>query len=58
MFGVIVFSNYVLTPAIIHVFMRDEKEEARSNKQDKATAHPRQPLFLRKMSCLRWDSNP
>ena len=26
MFGVIVFSNYVLTPAIIHVLMRDEKE--------------------------------
>ena len=22
------------------------------------TAHPRQSLFLRKMSCLRWDSNP
>ena len=39
MFGVIVFSNYVLTPAIIHVFMRDEKEEARSNKQGKATQH-------------------
>ena len=22
------------------------------------TAHPRQSLFLRKMSCLGWDSNP
>ena len=36
--------------------MRDEKEErkkqARSNKQT------RQSLFLRKMSCLGWDSNP
>ena len=44
--------------------MRDEKEErkkqARSNKQTRQsnTAHPRQSLFLEKMSCLRWDSNP
>ena len=42
--------------------MRDEKEErkkqARSNKQTRQsnTAHPRQSLFLEKMSCLRWDS--
>ena len=41
--------------------MRDEKEErkkqARSNKQTRQsnTAHPRQSLFLEKMSCLRWD---
>ena len=44
--------------------MRDEKEErkkqARSNKQTRQsnTAHPRQSLFLEKMSCFRWDSNP
>ena len=44
--------------------MRDEKEErkkqARSNKQTRQsnTAHPRQSRFLRKMSCLGWDSNP
>ena len=44
--------------------MRDEKEErkkqARSNKQTRQsnTAHPRQSLFLEKMSSLRWDSNP
>ena len=43
--------------------MRDEKEErkkqARSNKQTRQsnTAHPRQSLFLEKMSCLRCDSN-
>ena len=47
----------------IHVLMRDEKEgrkkQAGSNKQQgKATPHPRQSLFLRKMSCLVWDLNP
>ena len=47
------------------VLMRDEKEgrkkQARSNKQQlrqSNTAHPRQSLFLTKMSCLGWDSNP
>ena len=46
----------------MHVLMRDEKEErkkhARSNKQTRQsnTAHPRQSLFLEKMSCLGWDS--
>ena len=46
----------------VDVLMRDEKEErkkqARSNKQTRQsnTAHPRQSLFLEKMSCLRWDS--
>ena len=44
-------------------YMRDEKEErkqARSNKQTRQsnTAHPRQSLFLEKMNCLGWDSNP
>ena len=31
-----------------------------TNKQTRQsnTAHPRQSLFLEKMSCLRWDSNP
>ena len=44
--------------------MRDENEErkkqARSNKQTRQsnTAHPRQSLFLEKISCLGWDSNP
>ena len=49
----------------IHVVMRDEKEgrkkEASKVKQttrQSNTAHPRQSLFLRKMSCLRWDLNP
>ena len=46
----------------VNVLMRDEKEgrkkQAKSNKQQSNTAHPRQSLFLRKMSCLGWDSNP
>ena len=35
------------------------KKQARSNKQTRQsnTAHPRQSLFLRKISCLGWDSN-
>ena len=38
----------------------ERKKQARSNKQTRQsnTAHPRQSLFLRKMSCLGWDSNP
>ena len=50
--------------AYMYMLLRDEKEErkkqARSNKQTRQsnTAHPRQSLFLEKMSCLRWDSNP
>ena len=48
----------------IHVLMRDEKErrkkQARSSKHTRQsnTVHPRQSLFLRKMSCLGSDSNP
>ena len=49
----------------VHVVMRDEKEgrskQVWSNKQttrQSNTAHPRQSLLLRKMSCLGWDSNP
>ena len=48
----------------VRFLMRDEKKErkkqARSNKQTRQsnTAHPRQSLFLRKMTCLGWDSNP
>ena len=43
--------------------IRDEKEERSkqsTNKQTRQsnTAHPRQSLFLEKMSCLGWDSNP
>ena len=42
--------------------MRRKKERSKqmSNKQTRQsnTAHPRQSLFLRKMSCLWWDSNP
>ena len=47
--------------ALLYVLMRDEKElrkkEASKVKQTRQsnTAHPRQSLFLRKMSCLRWD---
>ena len=47
----------------VHVLMRDElegrKKEASKAKQttrQSNTAHPRQSLFLRKMSCLGWDS--
>ena len=40
MFGVIVFSNYVLTPAIIHVLMRDEKEgRSKQSQTNKAKQH-------------------
>ena len=46
----------------IHVFNVKEgrKKQPRSNKQTRQsnTAHPRQSFFLRKMSCLGWDSNP
>ena len=51
-------------PSIYMLLMRDEKEERKKqaglNKQTRQsnTAHPRQSLFLRKMSCLGWDSNP
>ena len=63
---------YTCTYACIHVhmhtcrymfLMRDEKEgrkkQARSNNQTRQsnTAHPRQSLFQRKMSCIGWDSN-
>ena len=36
----------------------ERKKQARSNKQTRQsnTAHPRQSLFLEKMSCLGWDS--
>ena len=49
---------YMYIHVCIHVLMRDEKEgrkkQARSNKQTRQsnTAHPRQSLFPRKMSCL------
>ena len=55
---------YGLSECLYMFLMRDEKEErkkqARSNKQTRQsnTAHPRQSLFLEKMSCFRWDSNP
>ena len=36
-----------------------KKKQGRSNKNKQSnTAHPRQSLFPRKMSCRRWDSNP
>ena len=42
--------------------MRDEKEEEASKVKQTTrqsnTAHPRQSLFLRKISRLVWDSNP
>ena len=51
-----------------HVLMKEgrRKEEGRKKEASKVkqitrqsnTAHRRQSLFLRKMSCLRWDSNP
>ena len=57
--------SYIHVRVHVRVLMRDEKEgrkkQARSNKQQlrqSNTAHPRQSLFLPKMSCLRWDSNP
>ena len=48
----------------IHVLMKDEKEgrkkQARSIKTTRQsnTAHPRQSLFLRKMSCFRQSALP
>ena len=48
----------------MHVLMRDEKgrkKEASKVKQttrQRNTAYPRQSLFLRKMSCHGWESNP
>ena len=46
----------------MHVLMREgRKKEASKVKQttrQSNTAHPRQSLFLRKMSCLGWDLNP
>ena len=66
--------NYLFKPMVemqirtctyIHVLMRDEKEgrkkEASKVKQttrQSNTARARQSLFLRKMNCLGWDSNP
>ena len=47
--------------------MRDGRRKEGRSKQDQTkkeqlrqsnTAHERKSLFLRKMSCLRWDSNP
>ena len=40
--------------------MRRRKEASKVKQTTKRsnTAHPRQSLFLRKMSCLGWDSNP
>ena len=40
------------------LIMRDEKEERKKQARSNNTAHPRQSLFLRQMSCLRWDSKP
>ena len=42
----------------IHVSMRDEKEASKviQTTRQSNTAHPRQSLFLRKMSYLGWDS--
>ena len=41
--------------------MRRKEERSKqgqiNNKVKNNTAHPRQSLFLRKMSCLGWDSN-
>ena len=59
----------ILTPTevevvMLHDLVRDDhekegrKKQARSNKQRQSnTTHPRQLLFLRKLSCLGWDSN-
>ena len=51
--------------SVLLYYMRDEKEgrkkEASKVKQttrQSNAAHPRQSFFLRKMSCLGWDSNP
>ena len=54
---------YTLDRALYHVReikKKGRKKQARSNKQTRQsnTAHPRQSLFLEKMSCLGWDSNP
>ena len=61
----VAFDWFVCTQTLLrYISMRDEegrKKEAskvkRTTRQSN-TAHPRQSLFLRKMSNLEWDSNP
>ena len=36
--------------------MRRKEERSKQTTRQRNTAHPRQSLFLRKMSCLGWDS--
>ena len=42
----------------IRVLMRDKKEGRKKQARLNNTAHPRQSLSTRKVSCLGWDSNP
>ena len=50
---------YVCVP--MHVLMRDKEErskQAQTNNKAKQHSTPKVVTFLRKMSCLGWDSNP
>ena len=57
-------TQHVSWMVYIYMFLNERwegrKKEASKVKQTRQsnTAHPRQSLFLEKMSCLRWDSNP
>ena len=37
---------------------KKEASKVKQTNKQSITAHPRQSLFLEKMSCFRWDSNP
>ena len=48
-----------ITVGSIYPEMRRKKERSKQGQTRQSnTAHPRQSLFLEKMSCLGWDSNP
>ena len=42
----------------IYERLKKEASKVKQKTRQSNTAHPRQSLFLEKMSCLRWDSNP
>ena len=42
----------------VHFFNEKEERKKQGQTRQSNTAHPRKSHFLRKMSCLGWDSNP
>ena len=64
--NIIIMTTFIIlctTSAYVHVReMREGRKKVASKviqtTTQSNTAHPRQSLFLRKMSCLGWDSNP